>query len=195
MQTATHVLWSGLWGVSDPILLLWCPLNSCLCISSLLSHKRCSGLFMSSSFLTLFFWHFLFFISYFLPLCCPCPFMTPTSHIPLLKDGGGALWACVYHLDAWSVKALNRFCPLCASRPVCPPAIVLPVRLYSPGLFLRIQIQSLVQAVWSFSVTLLNPPQSCKCEILGHPVHILYPSIACSFVCFRQNLCCHRFYF
>lgn len=79
---------------------------SCLCVSSLVSHQRCSSLLF---FFSLFFWHFLFFISYFLPLCGPCPFTTPTSHTPLLKDGGVALCACVYHLDPWSVKTLIRF--------------------------------------------------------------------------------------
>lgn len=94
-------------GASHPaLLLLWCPLNSSLCVSSLVSHHRCSSL--------LFFFHYSsgissFFISYFLPLCCPCPFTTPTSHTPLLKDGGVALCACVYHLDPWSVKTLIRF--------------------------------------------------------------------------------------
>lgn len=118
MQTAAHVLWSLLWGALDPILLLWCPLNSCLCISSLLSHKRCSGLFISFFFFffTLFFWHFLFFISYFLPLLLSLPLHDPYFTHSSIKGWGGALCACVYHLDAWSVKALIRFCPFCASR-------------------------------------------------------------------------------
>lgn len=97
----------GAAGASHPALLLQRPLNSCLCVSSLVSHQRCSSL---PFFFSLFFWHFLFFISYFLPLCCPCPFTTPTSHTPLLKDGGGvALCACGYHLDPRSVKTLIRF--------------------------------------------------------------------------------------
>lgn len=96
MQTAAHVLWSLLWGALDPILLLWCPLNSCLCISSLLSHKWCSGLFISF----FFFLHYSSGISSFLflissPFVVPAPSWPPTSHIPLLKDGGCFVCMCV----------------------------------------------------------------------------------------------------
>lgn len=100
MQTSACVTAAG---ASHPALLLWCPLNSSMRFQSRLTPA------VQFFFFSLFFWHFLFFISYFLPLCCPCPFTTPTSHTPLLKDGGVALCACVYHLDPRSVKTLIRF--------------------------------------------------------------------------------------
>lgn len=102
-------------GALDPILLCWCPLNFCLCISSLLSHKRCSGLFISFFFNIILLAFPLFFISYFLSLCCPCPFMTPTSHIPLLKDGGVLCEhvSIIWMPEAWRLWSISvlSVCP------------------------------------------------------------------------------------
>lgn len=132
-------------------------------------------------FFRLFFRQFLLF--YFL---FPPPFVVPALCDPYFTHssiGGGvfALCASVYHLDPWSVKTLIHFCPPCVSRLFCPATVFL-FRLHSSGVFQHIQIELLVQTVWSFSSAPWNPPQACQCqcEVLGQGFCV--PTLAMEFI-------------
>lgn len=166
-------------GAPGLILLLCFSLNSRFYISSLLPQKQRSGPFISL-FLDYSSDNSSYFISYFLPPLLSLPFVTPTSHTPLL-GGVFALCASVYHLDPWSVKTLIHFCPLCVSRLFCPATVFL-FRLHSSGVFQHIQIELLVQTVWSFSSAPWNPPQACQCqcEVLGQGFCV--PTLAMEFI-------------
>lgn len=94
--------------------------------------------------------------------------------------GGGCCFVCMC-VSSGSLKR-DDFDPFSL---VCPSANMFLFRLYSSSLFPRIQIEFLVQAVRSFSVTLLNPPQPCQCKILGHAsscAHFRIPAFTMEFI-------------